>query len=39
MGHGTQTLRETMQFQINAIPEIWSLKNVKNKKENEIVIF
>lgn len=39
MGHDTQTLRDSMQFQVNAIPDLWGLKNVKNKKDNEIVIF
>jgi len=39
MGHDAQTLRDSVQLQVNAIPEIWSLKNVKNQKENWIVIF
>ena len=39
MGPDTQTLRDSVQFRVTAIPELWSLENVINQEENKIEKF
>jgi len=39
VGHDTQTLRDSVQLQVKAITELWSLKNVKKPKRKWNSIF